>query len=241
MPSFKTEKALLLHVHPMGERTYLLSLLTPEKGRYMGALKSKTAPDIGSFIEARWQARLEEQTGTFYLDNARSSVVDYLDDKKRLAVIACVCELLHRLLPERQPSEFIYQKTIELIDNLPRETFLRDYLMWEIDLLSAIGFGLDLTQCAGGGCSDDLAYVSPKTGRAVSREKGLPYHDKLLKLPSFLWKKNLMPTVSDLIQGFVLTTFFLTTHTGLIHLPAARERLIGYISKENNAHSKNER
>ncbi len=232
MAGFKTEKALLLHVRSLGERTYLLSLFTPEKGRFSGALKSKTAPDIASFVDARWQARLEEQTGTFYVDNIRPFSVDFLDDKMRLAVLSTVCELLHQLLPERQPSEFLYDETMRLLNCLNEPNFLANYLHWEIALLGAIGFGLDFSACAGGGNADDLAYVSPKTGRAVSREKGLPYQGKLLVLPRFLWCPTEKATRDDILKAFILTTHFFTTHAGLRFLPTARERLTHYILTE---------
>ncbi len=232
MAGFKTEKALLLHVRSLGERSWLLSLFTAEKGHSSGVYKSKNAPDIASFVDARWQARLEEQTGTFYVDNIQAFSVDFLDDKMRLAILSAVCELLHRLLPERQPSEILFEETMALLNKLSDEDFLLNYLRWEVSLLSAIGFGLDFSGCAGGGNSQDLAYVSPKTGRAVSREKGLPYHEKLLILPRFLWKKEETATYEDLLKGFILTTHFLTTHAGLNQLPTARERLIHYLISE---------
>lgn len=229
MPSFKTQKAILLHVRPLGEKSYLLSLFTPEKGRYVGVAKTKNLPDIASFIDARWQARLEEQTGTYYLDSISSFAVNFLDDKKRLAVLSSVCELLHQLLPERQLFEKLYDETILLFNHLEQESFLEEYLRWEITLLQSIGFGLDFSACAGGGDASDLAYVSPKTGRAVSREKGFPYRDKLLTLPRFMWQPYKRATDDDLLKGFVLTTYFLTAHAGVHHLPIARERLTHYI------------
>lgn len=230
MPSFKTEKALLLHIYPLGERACMLSLLTSDKGRYVGVVKAKKIPDIASLIDCRWQARLEEQSGTFYIDNASSCVIDYLDDKIRLALIQTVCEILHALLPERQPMENLYQNTISLLYALNDENFICHYIDWEVNLLRTIGFGLDLTCCAGGGNRLDLAYISPKTGRAVSREKGLPYHDKLLELPRFMWDKKTIPSQTDILKAFIITTHFFTTHAGIKQLPMARERFIHYMT-----------
>lgn len=233
MPSFKTQNALLLHVRALGEKSFLLSLFTPEKGRYIGVVKTKNRPDIASFVDARWQARLEEQIGSYYLDNISSFAANFLDDKKRLSVISSVCELLHQLLPERQTAENLYTSTIDLLKHLSTDMFLGNYLRWEVLLLSEIGFGLDFSKCAGGGNSNDLAYVSPKTGRAVSWEKGKPYHDKLLVLPRFLWCSNTSDiSQEDLLKGFVLTSYFLTEHAGLHHLPVAREQLVRYILTE---------
>ena len=86
------------------------------------------------------------------------------------------------------------------------------YVVWECDLLAALGFGLDLARCAVSGTNQDLAYVSPRTGRAVSRETGAPYNDKLLPLPRFLWRPDTPTSPADLVAGLTLTRHFLLRH-----------------------------
>ncbi len=104
----------------------------------------------------------------------------------------------------------------------------RAYVVWECGLLATLGFGLDLRRCAATGATDDLAYVSPRSGRAVARDAGLPYHDKLLPLPDFLWRAAAQASPGDIVAGLALTRHFLLHHLfepqgG--HLPEARERL----------------
>jgi len=188
MPEFKSEKALILSSRHLGENSWIISLLTRETGRALGVLKKKKAPDIGTFVTARWRARLADQLGTFYLEETNPFSVQYLDDPQRLNCISSLCALLDDTLPERQAFDNLYQKVTSFLASLDRADFLKNYALFEKDLLSEIGFGLDTSCCAGGGDADDLAYISPKTGRAVSREKGKPYHDKLLPLPRFLWQ-----------------------------------------------------
>ena len=231
MPSFKTENALLLSVKPLGERTWLLSVLTSENGRFCGVLKAKQAPHIGSFVSIRWQARLNDQLGTFYLDEIKAFFIDFLDDKVRLYILSSICALLAELLPERQIEYDLYEQTVRLLKNMMQPDVLVQYAKWEVELLRAIGFGLDFSDCAGGGDKNNLAYVSPRSGRAVSREKGLPYQDKLLPLPRFLWQKSNKIDNMELLQAFSLTTYFLTTHTGLKQLPVIREQLIQTLLK----------
>lgn len=231
MPSFKTENAFLLSVQPLGERSYVLSVFTKEHGRFAGVLKAKKAPVIASFLSVRWQARLSEQLGTFYLDDSRSFYTAFLDDKVRLYILSSVCSLLNQALPERQTAEKIYDLTIALLNNLESPTILQHFFIWEIELLKALGFGLDFTQCAGGGSAQTLAFVSPKTGRAVSLEKGLPYKEKLLTLPRFLWKEGESATQQDLISAYTLTTYFFTMHMGLTRLPPMREQLFELLKK----------
>ena len=102
------------------------------------------------------------------------------------------------------------------------------YVRWECALLAALGFGLDLSRCAATGATDDLAYVSPRSGRAVSREAGRPYHDKLLPLPPFLWREGMLATAEDIVNGLAMTRHFLLHHLFEPQggrLPEARERL----------------
>ncbi len=225
MPEFKTQNALVLSTRPLGERSYIVSIFTQENGRHLGALKRKSAPDIGSFINTRWQARLPEQMGSFYPEDIKCYASGFLDDRKRLACISCVCALLDKLLPERQHFEVLYTQTMDFLTTLDKPDFVARYIHWELDLLSALGFGLDFSCCAGGGDATQLAYVSPKTGHAISLEKGEPYKNKLLILPAFLWQ-NEVPSVLDLHKGLALTGFFLLHHAMLPHLPVTRQSLM---------------
>ena len=224
MPEFKSEKALVLSSRHLGENAWIISLLTKENGRTLGVLKKKKSPDIGTFVTARWRARLSEQLGTFYLEETHPFSVQYLDDSGRLSCISSLCALLDDTLPERQTFEALYQKVLSFLASLDNDDYLKRYALFEKDLLSEIGFGLDTSCCAGGGRADDLAYISPKTGRAVSREKGKPYHNKLLPLPRFLWQ-DVPATPDDIRQSLLLTGYFLIQHTPKHRLPKIREQL----------------
>jgi len=224
MPEFKTENAIVLGAKALGENAFVLSLLTRENGRHLGVIKRKNPPQIGDIVSARWSARLLEQMGTFYIENLHTTAAPFLEDAGRLNCLACLCELLNTTLPERQSFQKIYEEVFLFLNNLSDENYLIHYVFLEMDLLAALGFGLDLSGCAGGGDKNDLAYVSPKTGRAVSREKGLPYHKQLLPLPRFLWQQ--VPTTKQDIQNALnLTGYFLRLHTLRGVLPRNREFL----------------
>ena len=224
MPEFKTERAIVLGAKALGENAFVLSLLTRENGRHLGVVKRKNPPQIGDIVGARWNARLPEQMGTFYIENTHSTAAAILDDMGRLSCLSCLCELLNNTLPERQTFKDFYDKVLLFLNKLFDEDYLTHYVFLEKDLLTALGFGLDLSCCAGGGDKNDLAYVSPKTGRAVSREKGLPYHNQLLPLPRFLWQ-NIPPTKDEIKKALNLTGYFLRQHTLNGHLPHNREFL----------------
>ena len=149
MPSFKTENALLLSAKPLGERSWLLSVLTPENGRFCGVLKTKQPPHVGSFLSLRWQARLNEQLGTFYLDDAKAFFIDFLDDKIRLYILSSVCVLLTELLPERQKEDDLYEQTIHLLQNMAQSDILVQYIKWELasSILWIVIFTMGVIAC----------------------------------------------------------------------------------------------
>lgn len=225
MPDFKTEKAIILGVKNLGERSYVVSLLTQENGRYLGVYKGKKPPQIADIVSARWQARLNEQLGTFYLEHLKSTAAPFLDDWARLCALKSLCEILNVCLPERQKYENVYHHMLLFFNKLNKETYVKDYILFELFLLSELGFALDLTSCAGGGDKNNLTYVSPKTGHAVSQEMGRPYHDKLLPLPAF-FIKEVAPSFDDLKNGLNLTGYFLTKHALKHFLPPERKFLL---------------
>lgn len=225
MPEFTSEKALVLSSRRFGERQWIVTLLTKENGKISGVLKKKQSPETGAFVSVRWRARLSEQLGTLYLEESNPFSVGYLDDKKRLACLSSLCLLLNDTLPDRQAFPDLYQKTFLFLEKLDSDDFLKLYVLWEKELLTELGFGFDFTVCAGGGDASDLAYVSPKTGRAVSREKGMPYQKLLLPLPAFFWK-NSAADDGDVQDGLRLTGYFLSQQTFHQKLPEIRARLM---------------
>ena len=228
MPEFTSQNAIVLSSRPLGEGSFIVSVFTFENGRHLGVLKKKTPPEIGTLCQVRWKARLADQLGTFYLEETKSYAAMLLDDMPRLNVLSTLCSLLNQVLPERQAYPELHERTRLFLTHMEEDNFYADYVRFEVDLLSALGFALDMSTCAGGGDRLHLAYISPKTGRAVSKEKGWAYRDKLLKLPGFLWKDE-VGTPEDWVDGLQLTGYFLHKH--LDQLPSVRTRLFSDIQR----------
>jgi len=225
MPEWTTNNAIVLSARFLGENTYILSIFTGDHGRHLGVIKKKHPPEIGTLIHATWKARLPEQLGTFYIEEIKSYAPLFSDDILRLNTLTAICTLLDKTLPERQLYTNLHQYVLQLLPDLATTDFLKKYVLFEIQLLAALGFALDTSQCAGGGNAHDLAYISPKTGRAVSREKGRPYHDKLLPLPTFIWQ-DAPATAQDLCDGLNLTAHFLTNCLPNGIIPPVRMHLL---------------
>ena len=229
-----SDQAFVLSSRPYGEGSALIALLTREHGRHNGLVRGGASRrergtyQPGNKVAAIWKGRLEEQLGNLRCEALGPGPAAFLDDPSRLACISASCALCEFVLPEREPHAVLFDAVEALLASLAGEDWASVYVRWELALLRELGFGLDLSCCAATGRNDALAYVSPKSGRAVSLSAGEPYRDRLLALPSFLIEGG--PGDSDaVLSGLRLTGFFLDRHVAAPKqqkLPAARTRFI---------------
>ncbi|ARN80937.1 DNA repair protein RecO [Methylocystis bryophila] len=200
-----------------GETSALIELMTRAHGRHLGLVRGGASKSIrvalqpGNDVDAVWRARLPDQLGVFVVEPVRTRAAALIDHGHALHGVGHLCALL-RLLPERDPHPEICEMARAIADVLVvKERAPALLAHFEIALLSALGFGLDLETCALTGARDDLVYVSPKSGRAVSREAGSPWRAKLLAFPAFLRGEPCASTPSgeELAAAFRLTGHFL--------------------------------
>jgi len=186
------DEGLVIARRHHGESAAIVSLLTHEHGRHLGLVRGGTGRraaglyEPGNLVRAVWRGRLEEHLGSYACEPIQSFAARVIDDPLRLGALTSACAIVEVALPEREPHEALYAATLELFDRLEGEDWAAQYARWECRCLADLGFGLDLSHCALTGTADDLAYVSPRSGRAVSRAAGQPYAEKLFPLPSFL-------------------------------------------------------
>jgi DNA repair protein RecO (recombination protein O) len=232
------DEGFVLAARRHGESSAVVTLLTREHGRHAGLARGGSGRrgaaiyQTGNRVAAVWRARLADHLGTFISEVVESHAARLIDDRLSLAVLAAAAAMAEATLPEREPHAALFERMVELIatieDDPQAKRWPAAYVRWEMNLLADLGFGLDLARCAATGRSDDLGYVSPRTGRAVSREAGEGYKDRLLALPPFLAGAGVAePGPEDVGRGLALTGFFLERHIlhGLPALPPARVRL----------------
>ena len=206
-----SDEAIVLNAERYGEADCILDVMTPAHGRHRGYVKGG--------MGRRQRANI--QPGNEVVISWRARVADLLSSRERLAAFLSVAALLVVAMPEREPHERVYNGLIALLDLLAdEEAGLMDYgaglVRLELGVLGELGFGLDLSACASTGVTEDLVYVSPKTGRAVSRQAGAPYKKKLLALPGFLLGGTGAGVVmQDVTDGLALTGYFLERHMHL--------------------------
>ncbi|MGH6815107.1 MAG: DNA repair protein RecO [Hyphomicrobiaceae bacterium] len=230
-----SDEALILSVRPHGETAAVVDLLTRKHGRYGGLVyggrsrRLRPVLQIGNRVDAAWQARLADHLGTVAVELRRGYAAEAMEDPRALAGLTALCTLAG-LLPERDPHRNVFEIALVVFDHLDAAAVWPAlYVRWEAALLSELGFGLDLASCAATGSAENLIYVSPKSGRAVSAEAGAPYADRLLQLPRFLTGETPSAvTPADIEAGFALTGYFLSKRVfdplGLA-MPEARSRL----------------
>ncbi len=229
------DEGIILAVRRHGETSAVINVFTANHGRHAGLVRGgvsrKALPvhQIGNVVQATWRARLADQLGSFTLELARPVAALLLDQPDRLTGLGAACALLQSGLPERDPHPNLYRALCDLIDALVQDdAWLERYVRFELDLLADLGFGLDLGSCAVTGTSEDLAYVSPRTGRAVSRAAAGPYVDRLLPLPPFLIGAG-SPDLTQIRAGLQLTGAFLRRHLFDVSdgaVPPARQLLL---------------
>jgi DNA repair protein RecO (recombination protein O) len=230
------DEAIVLAARPHGETSLIVTLLTRSLGRRAGLIRGgrrargRGAYEIGTRVEAHWNARLAEHLGLLRLELVRGCAAELMDDPARLACLAAATALAEATLPEGEAAPGCYAGLLDLIGALVAERgWAGAYVAWELALLAELGFGLDLARCAATGVTTDLAYVSPKSAQAVSRAAAAPYRDRLLVLPRFLLDSAIEPGGADILDGLRLTGFFLDRHVCAPFgrsLPAARSRFV---------------
>ena len=214
-----SDDAIVLSVRAHGESSAILEALTRTHGRHLGLVrggasrKSKPVLQPGNTVRVQWRARLSEHLGSFTaeLDSARAG--ELMDGRASLVGLNALTAVAGTVLPEREPHESVFGAANVLLDAMTEDGLLHWgplYVCWEAGLLEALGFGLDLSHCAATGTREDLRYVSPRSGRAVSGEAGAPYAGRLFALPGFLLgSQNSDVTAADIAGGLALTGHFL--------------------------------
>lgn len=234
------DEGALISVRRHGESAAIIEVFTARHGRHAGVVRGgtsrKVAPVLqpGAQLDVTWRGRLEEHIGTFTVEPLRSRA-GLMSDRLALAGLNSICALLHFALPERESHPDLYATTVDLLDGLgAKQDWVLDYLRWELMLLEELGYGLDLTRCAVTGGREDLAYVSPKTGRAVARDAAGDWADRLLPLPACLLGQG-PATPGEVTAGLSMTGHFLEhrlAHDLHRKLPEARRRFTEMLSHQ---------
>jgi DNA repair protein RecO (recombination protein O) len=242
-----SDDAIVLSSRAHGENGAILELLTRDHGRHAGLVRGgasrRVKPTLqpGNSVHVQWRARLEEHLGSFTCELARARAGELMDSREALAGLNAFTSVLNVAMPEREAHAPVFLGGEILLDAMiahDARHWLPLYVRWEAGLLEALGFGLDLSECAATGTKDDLGYVSPRTGRAVSRDGAGIYANRLFRLPRFLLDAGAEePEQDEIAAGLALTGHFLLERVLRPHgkeMPKARLRLDTIVTHESH-------
>lgn len=233
------DEGIILAVRSHGETSAISEIFTLDHGRCLGLVRGgrsrhmRPVLQAGNLVSLTWRARIEEHLGHYTLEPVSLRAGFIIENALRLTGLGSLTALA-QVLPEREPHPKLYHAmriVLEAIDH--DELWPALMVRWEMGLLDELGFGLDLSKCASTGQAEDLIYVSPRTGKAVSRTAGLPYHDRLFRLPDFL-NGGTAASVQDVRDGLKLTGYFLERHIfgpRNVGIPQARQMLEQALAK----------
>jgi len=238
-------EGVIVSVRKYGETSAIIDVFTPERGRHAGVVRGgasrKMAATLqpGSQVTVEWRARLEEHLGSYRVEPLESRS-DLFDDRLRLSALSSICSIICFAFPERMALPALYNSTLDVMDRLNADQdWKASYALWELQVLEEMGFGLDLTQCAVTGATQELSFVSPRSGRAVSRGAAGEWVDRLLPLPDFM--RNGFDTATDIDAREALRTTghflssWLAPSLGDRPMPEARARLMERIERMTDA------
>lgn len=232
-------QGILLSVRRHGESAAIIDVFTEAQGRHAGVVRGGTSRKIapilqpGAQLDVSWRARLEDHIGTYQVELVRSRAATAMAGRLALAGLNAVTGLLAFALPEREAHPALYRETERLLDLMGQdEVWSLAYLRWEMRLLEETGFGLDLSSCAATGAREGLVFVSPKSGRAVSKAGAGEWADRMLPLPPCLRGEGPAPD-AEVAEALRVTGYFLETKLapalGHKPLPDVRARLMDQI------------
>ena len=244
------DKGLVLSIKKYGEKGVILNVMTEQHGRHLGWINTRSKKKIseiqpGNIVQVYWKSRLLDQIGTYKVELISTVSGKIFDDKLKLQALSSVCSLIDILLPERENYSKIFRATfafinlIVLIEESKNHVWIEGYIKWEIGVLSSIGYALDLSKCAVTGETKNLCFVSPKTGKAVTKEGAGNYAPRLFRLPFFLGgiKSKNFDYYKDILAGLKITTYFFKNklltfvNNKSIKLPESRTRFIAMIEE----------
>lgn len=231
-----SDEGMVLSTRPHGEGGAILDVLTSGHGRHLGLVRGgagrRQGPMLqpGAQLALTWRARLDQHLGVFVVEPLRARSAAVLEDPERLAGLAALCALAGWALPEREPQPRLYPLTVALADRIAAgNDWFGPWLRWERALLEEAGFGLDLSACALSGATEGLAFVSPRSGRAVTAAAAAAWADRLLPLPAALLDSAAPADRAAMAAGLRTTGHFLAQvlapALGGRPVPAARVRL----------------
>lgn len=218
-----SDEGYLINCRRHGERSLIVTVLCKQYGKVCGYVKSGVSKknlavfQVGNLVQIDAWSRVDDNMLSLKVELIRPTAVNFLADADKLRALSSLCALCNVCLPELQPLDDFYDFTADFVNLINEDNWISHYCFFEFKLLEFLGVGLDLSRCSATGTTENLAFVSPKTARAVCLEAGLPYQHRLFAYPHFIRDENLFPSPRETADFLKMTEFFLNKNFFLIH------------------------
>ena len=237
------DTGFFLSARPYGENAAIVHVMTKNHGKRAGMVwnarsrKMYSTLNSGNQLNIAWRSRLHELLGTFTLELLEARTQITYAGPLALNALCAMCDLLDSLIPQFDPQKELYKRSVKVLDKINgTENWLFDYLLWEVFLLQEIGLGLDLQHCAVTKSTQNLIYISPKSGCAISEGAAGKWASKLLPLPPCMLSGK-VNSIKEIYEGLQTTGYFLKQgfhpYDNQPKLPSSRLRLENMLEKKS--------
>ena len=210
-----SDEGYIINCKKHGERSLILTVLSKENGKVCGYVKSGLSKknlatfQLGNLVKIDAWSRVDDNMLSLNVELITPHAVNFISSQKKLTALSCFCALSDTCLPELQPLDRFYYLVESFINLIDEDNWLTHYSLYEFYLLDFLGIGIDLTECSATSTHENLEYVSPKTAKAVCKQAGEPYKDRLFKYPKFIVEHNFNPSLEEVSESLKMTGFFL--------------------------------
>ncbi len=234
------DEGYIIKCRKHGEKSLIITVLCKNYGKVCGYVKNAMTKknmavfQPGNLVKIDAWSRVDDNMLLLKVELIKPYAVNFITSADKLRSLSCFCALSDICLPELQPLDRFYYWVESFVNLILEDNWITHYCFFEYSLLEFLGVGLDLSECAATGTTENLEFVSPKTGKAVCYEAGLPYRDRLFKYPHFIVEQNFSPTPSEMADLLRLTEFFLNKNFFAIHnlkFPECRDNLAEIVEK----------
>ena len=218
-----TDKGYIINLRKHGESSLILTVLTAQHGKLAGYVKNclhkrnLAVYQLGNLVSLEAYSRVDDNMLSLKVELITPSAVNFLADGNKLRTLSSFCALANAALPELENLERFYYYIDSFFNLIGEDNWLTHYAYFEFYLLEYLGVGLDLSECSATGTTENLAYVSPRSGRAVCAEAGEPYKGRLFKYPRFILEQEYHPQPENLADLLKMTEFFLRKNFFAVH------------------------
>lgn len=209
------DEGYIINIKKHGESSAILTVLTRQNGKVVGFVKNGLTKknlgvyQLGNFVAIEAYARVDENMLSLKVELIAPTAVNFISDAAKLETLASFCGLCNACMPEQMPLERLFYYVDSFFNLILEDNWITHYSYFEFYLLDFLGIALDLSECSATGTTENLKYVSPKTGKAVCAEAGEPYKNRLFSFPQFILDQNYAPTARELRDLLEMTAFFL--------------------------------